>query len=565
MKHTSFNKKENIMAKYVSIFFTVFLFFWIGCSNDNIVDGGEKITHSSNINQDEVWAKGTHYIEGYVTISNAVVTIEPGATVVFKENARLTISTNGGLIADGTSESITFTGEVEQKGYWQFIEFSSDANSAKSILKNVTIQYGGGYSSSSYQLMISNNATVRNCTIRNSSSNGVLIDAGILPDFVDNIITGNTGFPLAVDFTSIHSVLLGNGTFQGNGMDYVNIMDNTLTQNATMHKIDVPYRFSYYNYIDSPATLTIEAGNTIEMNSDSRLSVSTGAGLIADGTQTEQIVFTGVLKQAGYWQFIEFGTNANNSQCILDYVIIEYGGGYSNTSASLMIYNNATITNTIIRNSASYGCYIHYTAEPSFSDNQMTQNTAGPMYTYFSTVSSLNLNTCDFAGNTVDGIIVEGDTRTKDGTLQKTNVPYIFTQYSYIDNNATLTIEPGTIIQMDSDSRLVVLDGCALIADGTQEQITFTGRIAQNGYWQHIEFSANASNTSSLINCLIEYGGGYSSSSGLVEVSNSPIIQNCTLQHSLSHGIIIYTSTGSDINMSGNTFTDIAGSNYYYY
>ncbi|GAB4169720.1 MAG: hypothetical protein Kow00108_03460 [Calditrichia bacterium] len=554
----------------VSIIFMIFCLalFTVGCSDSTSPDedgnGGNNTgtTHSSNITQDETWDSGTHIIDGIITISNAIVTIEAGATVIFKEGARLMVGTNGGLIADGTADEILFTGDVKQKGYWQYVEFRSDAIAASCVLKNVTLEYGGGYSSDSYMLQIDNNATVTNCTIRNSSSNGVWIDDDLSPTFINNTITMNDGYPVETYISSIHSVQLGSGSFLGNGKNYVLINDDYLEKAATAHLLDVPYRFDGISSVTASGVLTIEAGTTIEMNSDARLIIDDGAGLIAQGTPTDKITFTGAIKQAGYWQYIQFRNNAINNQSILNNVIIEYGGGYSSSSAQLFIENEATVTNTIIRYSGSYGCEINYDKKPIFADNQLTANTKAPLYIYASSLPGMDLGSCDFTGNSEEFIYVDDDYISTSGIIAKTNVPYRFTGLTSITDNSVVTIEPGTTIEFDSDARFSVSEGCELIADGTTEQITFTGAVKQKGYWQYIGFDSNASNNSKLINCLVEWGGGYPDL-GIIVVNNSAIIQNCTIQHSSSNGIYVWSHTGSTANMSNNTFIDIDGQDYY--
>ncbi|MEJ2054304.1 MAG: hypothetical protein P8X42_10320, partial [Calditrichaceae bacterium] len=312
--------------------------------------------HSSNITSDETWAAGIHIVEGYVYVSNgAVLTIEAGAIIKFGTNAGLIIQTNSGLIADGTTGTITFTGEAEQKGYWRFIDFNDDATAVNCKLINCVIEYGGGYSGSSAELIIGNDATVHNCTIRNSSSNGVSIEAGANPDFTGNTITLNNAGPIIAEFTNASSI--GTGNYTGNANDFIDLDNGTLKENKTFLKQDVPYRLNDYSYVDN-ATLTIQAGSRFLMNSEAGMYIGTNGGLMAEGTENDSITFTGYAEQKGYWRFIQLQEDAIPANCHLDYCIIEYGGGYSNSSASLIIRNDATVTNSNIRNSDSYSAVI---------------------------------------------------------------------------------------------------------------------------------------------------------------------------------------------------------------
>ncbi len=546
--------------KTFSLAVLILFLFFIACSetdsgtNPDDTNGGGDQVHDSYITKDETWTKDkVHIISGYVSVQNATVTIEPGTVIKFNEKARLVIGEAGGLIADGTSGAITFTGGVKQNGYWYYIEFQKTANSSASKLINCLIEYGGGYSASSSILRIYNHATVKNCTIKNSSSSGVYIGSDAQPDFSDNTVTTCDKYPIEAFFNSANYI--GYGIYNGNSQDFIFLNENDIVKNTTIRNQEVPYILDGYNTI-SNATLTIEEGTIIMMNAKSRLIVGENGGLIAKGTTDNLITFTGTVSQKGYWYYIEFAITAVSANSILDYCKIEYGGGYSNYSAMVNVYNNATITNCLIQNSSSNGIHLDDTAMPLFHDNTITLNELFPVEASMKNITFIGKG--NYTGNASghDNIFIENNTYSMTGTLLKQDVPYVLDGLNTIENG-TLTVEPGTQIQMNAKARLVVGTNGGFIADGATKPITITGYVQQNGYWYYIEFNSAAKNSECVLNnCLIEYGGGYSNYSAIVRVKNGGTVTNNTIQHSSSYGLY-YVIAQSPV-ISGNTFTDNA-------
>lgn len=498
--------------------------------------------HTTNITTNETWASGIHIVDGYVYVSNgAVLTIEAGSIIKFTESAALIIQTNSGLIADGSSSAIIFTGVAEQNGYWRFIQFDDDALNASCKLINCIIEYGGGYSSSSASLIINNNATIDNCIIRYSSSNGAIIDDTARPTFINNTITLNDASPIFANFTSAASI--GAGSYSGNGRDYIDLYSGTIHENCTILNQDVPYRVNSYNYIAS-ATLTIQAGASFLMNADAAIIIDTNGGLIAAGTETDSIHFTGYAEQKGHWRFITFESDAVDANCQLNYCIIEYGGGYSPSSASLIILNDATVTNSNIRNSESHGVIIDNDAEPTFNDNTITLNNLSPIYGGFKSMTSIGYG--DYDGNMSDFIDLDNATLSEAGTLKKQNVPYRLNSYNYI-TEATLTIEAGTIVYFNQDAALIVSTNGGMIAQGTMDDsVYFSSNVAQNGYWRFIQYEDVAKDADCIMDyCQIEYGGGYSSNSASLIIDNDASLTNSTIRFSESNGLLIYDEQAS--------------------
>jgi hypothetical protein len=108
-------------------------------------------------------------------------------------------------------------------------------------------------------------------------------------------------------------------------------------------------------------------------------------------------------------------------------------------------------------------------------------------------------------GTTTENVILEGKI-SSDRTLKATNI-YKLRGFVYVTNGATLTIEPGTVIQGEKGTTtrgaLVITRGSKIIADGTKDKpITFTSDQSspQRGDWGGLVILGNAKTNASFNN-----------------------------------------------------------------
>lgn len=175
------------------------------------------------------------------------------------------------------------------------------------------------------------------------------------------------------------------------------ILSGSISENQTLFKKNI-YLLNEIVYVKNNATLTIEPGTVIrgDFETCGTLVITKGAKIIAQGTETDPIVFTSnkptLVRKSGDWGGIiilgdapinKFGGyscldfNLNNNYCvyggnnetsdsgILKYVRIEYSGRKINASKelnglSLAGVGNKTILNNIqisYSNDDSFECY----------------------------------------------------------------------------------------------------------------------------------------------------------------------------------------------------------------
>ncbi len=333
-----------------------------------------------------------------VQIENgATLTINPGTTLEFENGGGLELQTEGGINADGTEdEPILFTGTNEQPGWWNGIYIDESSNS-NNRLNWVTVEYGGGEEfrrSGSGNVIVGRDIRdesaidITNSTLQFSGSYGLWVHTEAdLSEFSDNMITDNNDAPVNIASNNAH-LLDVNSTYSGNEESYVYIRSDyeIESDNVTWETLDVDYRMgSNTLQITDNATLTITPGVTLMIESGGRIELNSDGGFAADGTQDEQILITGITEQPGSWDgiYIEESSNPSNE---LNWVTIEYGGGeeYRRSGSGNIVVgrdirdpSSIDITNSTIRDSNSYGLWVHSDSdvnEDACDENTFTSN-----------------------------------------------------------------------------------------------------------------------------------------------------------------------------------------------
>ena len=153
------------------------------------------------------------------------------------------------------------------------------------------------------------------------------------------------------------------------------------------------------------------------------------------------------------------------------------------------------------------------------------------------------------AGTEVGGPI------TSDTAWTALNSPYVVVASVEIQENATLTIDPGVTVRLDRGAGLQV-DGQLIARGASGMPITFTSNQASPGPgdWGNIQFSSTAEATaldangnylggSVLQYCIIEYGGDYTVIAGQSTViADSLLIDHCTLRNNRSRSLDVTNS-----------------------
>lgn len=349
----------------------------------------------------------------------------------------------------------------------------------------------------------------------------------------------------------------------------------TITENITTNTVwESKFTYIIENNIsvNNDAILTIEPGTIIKFNDGIELGIaSTGFGTIkAIGTALKPITFTSnaTVKEKGQWDGIWLYDGTTDA-CEFIYCNIEYAGGYSSSSASLIARNcNFRFDNCSVTNSESRGLALNNGAGfSSFNNNTFSKNALVPVSLYANYVHTLGTANSYASGSVIE---VKGDDIEKSGTITWQNQSIPFFIKSDIDlgssSGTKLILQAGTRIEFDLGIEFEIgVGGVGVIeANGTATNpiiFTSSSQFPSKGDWDGIWFQNNAGPNCILNYCTIEYAGGYGSNYGNVVISqdggNSNIVDitNCSINHSLHYGIS-KTSSSPIPNITGTTFSD---------
>ncbi|HEU4636483.1 MAG TPA: hypothetical protein VFS41_09915 [Edaphobacter sp.] len=313
---------------------------------------------------------------------SAPVTVNPGTTVIFGENAALNLEDGGSLKAIGTPEKpIVFRGKEHAPGFWDGISFGT--NSPGNRLSYVTVEDAGPKGSSddaAVQVTVGARLAIDHTTIRNAAGIGLnVMQRGTLSHFEANHFE-NDDIPVSIkagDAAALDTA----STFTGNRHNYVLIhfSDVEIEDDSTWHALAIPYYLAGTPEIK--AHLTIEPGARLQFKEGYGITVSENGSLTAEGAPGKPITFTGAEQSPGFWDGIYFDSNSTRN--ILRNVAVTYAGekgGLANAAVTLAPRASATVQSSELAFSATAAIRVMQNATlnaDAESSNQMHDNKAG--------------------------------------------------------------------------------------------------------------------------------------------------------------------------------------------
>ncbi len=387
----------------------------------------DTVIKCGNISANETWISTNVYVlTCNVNILNGITLIIESGTVVKFQSTGTTLTVNGILDVQGTSDNqVVFTSYKDDAyggdtngdggatspapGDWQSIIIANNAN----VFDYSIVQYGGYHFTSDGAVEINSSSMITNNIIRYNANNAIYVSSGT-PTISNNIITDNTkglyvygGSPVVQDnsfsnSTSWHLVHYPSATpsysgnsFSGTGgggilVDQGSIFSGDITWN-NLQNLNWPYVVTGIVTVSNGATLRLPAGTVLKFQSTGTTLTVNGI-LDVQGTSDNQVVFTSYKDDAyggdtngdggatspapGDWQSIIIANNAN----VFDYSIVQYGGYHFTSDGAVEINSSSMITNNIIRYNANNAIYVS-SGTPTISNNIITDNTKG-LYVY---------------------------------------------------------------------------------------------------------------------------------------------------------------------------------------
>ncbi|MEA3317616.1 MAG: hypothetical protein U9R54_06630 [Bacteroidota bacterium] len=576
--------------KLIILVFAIIIAF-ASCEDDetDVIITENEVTE--NITTNTTWETNNVYIiDGTLYIDGATLTIEAGTTIKFKEGAQINIGyseTGSAIIANGTADDpILFTAYAEDPsaGDWDALFFESGTARTTS-LNYCTFEYGGGYSTS-YGIIDLYDAeiSITNCTITNSENYGISLNSDSkFSSFINNTISSTASHVIKLYPNAAHTIGAGNIFETTNPSIGILVSAGTYNQTEeTWLAQTVSYIIDGTMYLENNAgsILNIEEGTTVAFTKGSQINVgyrsSTYGTIKANGTETNPITFTSsaTSKTPGDWDalFLDDGTSDNS---IFSYCTFEYGGGYSSSYGIIDLYDcSVSFNNCTFTNSETFGISLNGGSSfESFNNNAFSACVDHPIKLYANYAHTVG------TGNTYDsdlGILVKADTYEQTSeTWKKQSCAY------YIDGTMDIGSSSGSELFIEAGSKIYFTEGSQInvgnssstygkiVAQGTsQNRIIFTSSAplgsASAGDWDSIFLDSGTSAGTIFDNCDFSYGGGYSSSYGIIDLDDTGTnvtISNSTFSYSASHGISVDSDSNPTIN--GNTFSNIAGDNIY--
>lgn len=296
------------------------------------------------------------------------LTLAAGVVVECASDAYLNVIGNPGFLkAEGTAANkVIFRGVAKVKGSWRGIGISS--TNINNSLNHVEIMHAGSSNNGDRRaaLRLQGNTfsrlVIQNTTISETAGHGLYLDGrdAVLTLFANNIFSNNDLAPVRLGAEQLYS-LDRQSVYTGNGIQAVEVASagNTtgrINNSGIVPKLNVPYHF--LSSLELMDAVTFEPGVTCLFNSGLIINVNAVGAIIANGTASEPITFSGLSQVSGAWNGIQIASPS--SQNLLNYANVSYGGSTAGRGANIYMFGSSggsqlTVTNSTISYSQTYG------------------------------------------------------------------------------------------------------------------------------------------------------------------------------------------------------------------
>jgi hypothetical protein len=292
-------------------------------------------------------------------------------------------------------------------------------------------------------------------------------------------------------------------------------------------------------------TLTIQPGTIVQFEAGpsnspgNKLYVS--GSLIASGSPTQTVTFTGVNATQGSWAGISAdGTLITPAQVTLNYVTLDYGGVSGSYGAEVYAdHANVTINHSLIENGAGNGLYTTQNTHFDVQNTSFVGNGQNAIQLNQPKVD-LTIGGLSASGNGTNAIRLAGPASTPiNGQREWSNpgIPYLVDTPIGNQVGDILTIEAGSELVFSAQGYLSI-SGEFKAVGTPSNPITLTAQTKSPGAWRGIQ--AHGGNQSALIDLdyvTIEYGGSDIGGANIDLQSAMLVAHHSTIRYSSKDGV----------------------------
>lgn len=434
-------------------------------------------------------------IPGQIRVAaGEMLTIDEG--VVIEADADASIWVLGGLMTLGVPDRpVILRGSTPVRGHWGGLAMENDL---WSMLIGAEIRHAGSLEFNFENIYA-----------------GISVSRAAAPvDITDSIVAENAGVGVFNDTSEVvidGSVITDNeaplwvtdesawgawntSTYAGNDDDAIRVRPGDIYDPTTWQALDVPYRVFQRVTLGAMrvhADWTLDPGVEIEVGADTALLVEATGSLTAIGTATDPIVIRGEDPAPGSWR----GIRLDGAGHVLEHVEIAHGGGdednLANQPGSLELERSTEVElrSVTIRDGGAYGLVLSTDATlPVMDDVTLVGHSTAPAWTTEDAASQLVSGTNSYVGNAYDSVYVASQIPL-DGshTWEDLGVPW-YVHPGNLRVEGTLTVDPGTVIELDELSMIEVPDGATLDLLGTSTDPIVLQPVPGAPKWRGIYF-----------------------------------------------------------------------------
>lgn len=253
--------------------------------------------------------------------------------------------------------------------------------------------------------------------------------------------------------------------------------------------------------INDKGSLNLESGVKIALDDGGVISVS--GTLIAEGTQSDPVVFTS-LDQSDYWSGFIVAPSSNVN---LNYVDVSYTGtesGPDNIKSAMRIGGGSiSINNSHIHDNNGYGIYLDAAKKilTSFSNNTFRKNSLAGVSLFAVNVSAIE-NSNQFVNNRLAAVEIRGSGEDESSDMKKgaeawpalNGSAYLVTRE--VDVSHQLTLSPGSYFNMGKGAGWEIFPEGSLFAEGTTDSVIVFQPALEGEAWNGIVYQRGSQQNS---------------------------------------------------------------------